>query len=580
MTSAARKLTAILAADVAGYSRLMGADEEGTLNRLKEHRRELIDPKIAEHRGRIVKTTGDGMLVEFASVVDAVKCAVEIQRAMRERETELPAHQLIQFRVGVNVGDIIIDGDDIHGDGVNVAARLEALAEPGAICVSGGAWDQVRGKITVSADDLGEKRLKNIERPIRVYRISPETAPSERPALALPDKPSIAVLPFQNMSGDPEQEYFSDGITEDIITALSRLHGFFVIARNSSFTYKGKPVDVKQIGRELGIRYLVEGSVRKSGNRVRITAQLIDTTNAAHLWAERYDRDLADIFAVQDEITEGVVASIEPELYAAENLRSRTKAPANLDAWDLVMRAMSHLGRYSADDYHTAHGFLEQAVDRDPRYARALALLGWNMARRAYAGWSGEPKEIFPVAMGIAKKAVALDHDDPWTHFVLGYIGVVLRQPVASVAALTKAVELNPNFAFGHAALGWALAAARQSEDAIRHIDRAVRISPRDSYKPQFFSFYAVAHMGAGRYREAADWCRRAIQERPDGSVFYRALVANCALSGDIDGARLALTELKRLNPGVSLAWMEANVPYGDALRAKYIEGLRLAGLE
>ena len=437
MTGPTRKLTAILAADVAGYSRLMGADEEGTLNRLKAHRRELIDPKIAEHRGRIVKTTGDGMLVEFASVVDAVKCAVEVQKAMRERETDLAADQRVQFRIGVNTGDVIIDGDDIHGDGVNVAARLEALAEPGAICVSGVAWDQVRGKVAVSADDLGEKRLKNIERPIRVYRIAPETETSERPTLPLPDKPSIAVLPFQNMSGDPEQEYFSDGVTEDIITALSRLRGFFVIARNSSFTYKGKSSDVRQVGRELGVRYILEGSVRKSGDRLRITAQLIDAISGNHLWAERYDRDLADIFSVQDEVTEGVVASIEPELYMAENLRSRTKAPANLDAWDLVMRAMSHLGKSTESDGRAAIDFLEQAVGRDPCYARAYALLAWSKARIANNGWSGgDPNVIYPAALAIAKKSVAFDHDDPWAHLALGWIEVWQRRPREAIAAL------------------------------------------------------------------------------------------------------------------------------------------------
>ena len=346
-----------------------------------------------------------------------------------------------------------------------------------------------------------------------------ETPSTERPALPLPDKPSIAVLAFQNMSGDPEQEYFSDGISEDIISALSRLRGFFVIARNSSFTYKGKPVDVKQIGRELGIRYLVEGSVRKSGSRVRITAQLIDTTNAAHLWAERYDRDLTDIFAVQDEITDGVVASIEPELYAAESLRSRSKAPANLDAWDLVMRAMWHIAHYTAEDLRAAHEFLEQAIEQDPRYARALALLAWTKGRLAFNGWGGEPRVVYPVAMDMAKKAVALDYDDPWTHMVLGWVGVYLRRQDESVAALLKAIDLNPNFALGHASLGWALAASANPEDAIRHLDRAMRISPRDTQKHVFFSFYAIAHMCAGRYQEAADWSLKAAQERPGMSV-------------------------------------------------------------
>ena len=580
MTSAIRKLTAILAADVAGYSRLMGADEEGTLARLKAHRRELIDPAIAQHRGRIVKTTGDGMLVEFASVVDAVKCAVEIQRAMRERETELPPDKLIQFRIGVNTGDVIIDGDDIHGDGVNVAARLEALAEPGAICVSGGAWDQVRGKVQITANDLGEKQLKNIERAVRVYRITTEASLTERPALTLPDKPSIAVLPFQNMSGDPEQEYFSDGITEDIITALSRLRGFFVIARNSSFTYKGKPVDVRQIGRDLGIRYLVEGSVRKSGGRVRITAQLIECATANHLWAERYDRDLADIFAVQDEITESVVASIEPELHAAEDLRSRNKPPANLDAWDYVMRAIAHIGRFTAEDFQTAIGFLEQAIERDPRNARALALLAWTQARRALNSWSGDPMAIYPKALAIAKQAVALDHGDPWAYLALGNIEALSRRPTDAIAALVKAVELNPNFALAHGNLGSALAAAGRTNEAVEHIDRAIRMSPRDTNMHLFFLLQAAAHMCAGNYDKAAEWARKATRERPEMVVARRILVAALALTGDLQGARSELVALKQLQPEISLAWAEANASFGDAVRARFIEGLRVAGLE
>jgi TolB-like protein/class 3 adenylate cyclase len=315
-----RKLVAILAADVAGYSRLMGADEEGTLSRLKLHRRELIDPKIAERRGRIVKTTGDGMLVEFGSVVDAVRCAIDVQRGMAERNAESSDDARIAFRVGINLGDIIIDGDDIHGDGVNVAARLEAIAEPGGICISDAAYQQVRDRLDAAFEDSGEQALKNIARPVRVYRVrlNGGPAPAASPALALPDKPSIAVLPFQNMSGDPEQEYFADGMVEEIITALSRFRQLFVIARNSSFTYKGRAVDVKQVGRELGVRYVLEGSVRKAASRVRITGQLIDAATGAHLWADRFDGGLEDVFELQDQITASVVGAIAPKLEQAE----------------------------------------------------------------------------------------------------------------------------------------------------------------------------------------------------------------------------------------------------------------------
>ena len=345
--SQTRRLAAILAADVAGYSRLMGADEEGTLERLKALRRELSDPKIEEHHGRIVKTTGDGLLVEFASVVDAVRCAVDVQREMAGRNAAVPAERRIEFRIGINLGDIISDDNDIYGDGVNVAARLEALAEPGGICVSRVVRDQVRDKLDVAFDDRGEQQVKNIARPVRVFdvRIAAETAtpapdPPARASLPLPDKPSIAVLPFQNMSGDPEQEYFVDGMVEDIITGLSRIKWLFVIARNSTFVYKGQPIDVKQVGRELGVRYVLEGSVRKAGNRVRITGQLIDTADATHVWAERYDRALDDIFALQDELTISVVGAIEPTLRQAEIERARRKRPDSLDAYDLYLRAL------------------------------------------------------------------------------------------------------------------------------------------------------------------------------------------------------------------------------------------------
>ena len=378
-----RRLAAILAADVAGYSRLMGQDEAGTLARLRTHRRDLIDPKIAEHKGRIVSTTGDGMLVEFPSVVEAVACAVAVQRGMFDRNVLAPEDQRIVFRMGVNLGDIIVEGDDIHGDGVNVAARLEGIAEPGGICVSAIVHDQVRDKLDLGFDDLGEQTLKNIARPIRVFRVrlgTAENTPKSEPdrvaaTLALPDKPSIAVLPFQNMSGDPEQEYFADGMVEEIITALSRIRWFFVIARNSTFTYKGRAVDVKQVGRELGVRYVLEGSVRKAGSRLRITAQLVEAETGNQLWAERYDRDLADIFAVQDEITERVVAAIEPELYAAEQVRSQSKPPESLDAWECVIRALSLIGQGTRDENTEAEALCRRAIAIAPGYGRAHSLL-------------------------------------------------------------------------------------------------------------------------------------------------------------------------------------------------------------
>jgi adenylate cyclase len=407
-----RRLTAILAADVAGYSRLMGADEEGTHERLKAHRRALVDPKIAEHHGRIVKTTGDGLLVEFPSVVDAVRCAVDVQRGMVERNAAISVDERIEFRVGINLGDVIVEGEDIFGDGVNIAARLEALAEPGGICVSRVVRDQVRDKLDAGFEDRGEQQVKNIARPVHVYRIPiAENAPARAP-LPLPDKPSIAVLPFANMSGDPEQEYFADGIVEEITTALSKARWFFVIARNSSFTYKGRAVDVKQVSRDLGVRYVLEGSVRRASNRIRITAQLIDAANGAHVWAERYDRELADIFAVQDEITERVVAAIEPELYAAEHFRSQRKPPENLDAWECVIRALSYIGQATRGGNTEAETLCRRAIAIAPGYGQAHSLLAWLLVRRSV--WAGGIGTVLPEATAEARTALALDERDAW----------------------------------------------------------------------------------------------------------------------------------------------------------------------
>jgi adenylate cyclase len=372
-----RRLAAIFAGDIAGYSRLMNIDEEGALRQLKGHRKELVDPKITEHRGRIVKTTGDGMLVEFASVVDAVRCAVDIQRGMGERNANVPAEKRIQFRIGLNVGDIIIDGDDIYGDGVNVAARLEALADPGGIMVSRVVHDQVQDKLGFEFDDMGEQSVKNIARPVGVHRIqltgqvTPAKVAINTAERTTSDRPSIAVLPFVNMSGDPEQEYFADGISEDIITGLSKLRWFFVIARNSSFAYKGKAVDVKRAARELGVRYVLEGSVRKGGSRVRITAQLIDAATGNHIWADRYDGELTDVFALQDEITCKVVAAIEPKLLEAEGIRSQNRSAEDLGAWDLVIQANSLFWRLNRSEGDAAIAILRRAVERYPDYGPA-----------------------------------------------------------------------------------------------------------------------------------------------------------------------------------------------------------------
>jgi len=397
-----RRLAAILAADVAGYSRLMGKDEEGTLAALKAIRRELADPKIKEHRGRIVKTTGDGLLLEFASVVDAVRCAVDVQRELAERNADVPPDRRIELRMGINVGDIIKDGRDIYGDGVNVAARLEALAAPGGICVSRVVRDQVRDKLDFAFEDMGEQQVKNIARPVRVHRVLLSTQPdpskpvmgiATKPALALPDKPSIAVLPFQNMSGDPEQEYFADGMVEEIITALSRIRWLFVIARNSSFTYKGQSVDVKQVGRELGVRYVLEGSVRKAGGRVRITAQLIDTLSGSHLWADRIDGSLEDVFELQDKVAVSVAGVIEPTLQAAEIRRSSERPTSDLTAYDLYLRTLLHVTARERERLQCAFDFLRQAVEHDPNYGPALAQIAYYHYQLDLHGWA-EDREL------------------------------------------------------------------------------------------------------------------------------------------------------------------------------------------
>jgi adenylate cyclase len=474
-----RRLAAILAADVAGYSRLMGVDEEGTLGALKTYRREIIDPKIAEHRGRIVKTTGDGALVEFASVVDAVRCAIEIQRAMAERNVDIPDDHRVEFRIGINVGDIIIDEGDIYGDGVNIAARVEALASPGAISLSENAYKQVKGKLALDVSDLGTQRLKNISEPVQVYSVRDGDAPAH-PTLMLPDKPSIAVLPFQNMSGDPEQEYFADGLVEEIITSLSRIRWLFVIARNSTFTYKGRAVDVKQVGRELGVRYVLEGSVRRGGGRVRITAQLIDALTGVHLWADRYDRDQTDIFALQDEIAASAAAVIEPALAEAEQHRVSRKPPGSLDVWETYQRGLWHFYKYSADENKIAQSLFRRAIEIDPSFAPGH--YGFALAQHldfwlySTLSWT----EVTCTGLEEARIAVSLDDKDSMAHAILSFMQQLCGEWESAIAEGRTAVSLNPNSAWSMVALGVALGWGGYQKDGIDYLRRAMRASPHD----------------------------------------------------------------------------------------------------
>jgi adenylate cyclase len=575
-----RRLAAIVAADVAGYSRLMGADEEGTLAQLKAHRRELVDPKIAEHRGRTVKTTGDGMLVEFVSTVDAVRCAVEVQRGMVERNTDVPKDKRIEFRVGIHQGDIIPDGGDIFGDGVNVAARLEALAEPGGICVSARVREDARGMPDISFESAGEQQLKNIDRSVRVYRIRlirPTTF--ARPTLPLPSKPSIAVLPFQNMSGDAEQEYFADGMVEDIITALSKLRWFFVIARNSTFAYRGKSPDVRQVARDLGVRYVLEGSVRAAGKRLRVIAQLIDAETGNHIWAERYDRDVNDVFAVQDDIVESIVASIEPQLYATEYTRSESTAPDSLDAWGAVTRAVWHLGRLAPDENECAREILEHTIKFSPKYAKAHSLLAFAQVRRVWFG-TGHIDTCLPTAREHVKAALSIDGSDPWAFMVDALVKTLERKFDDAIAAFKSGIARNPNFAICQGYMALTLAMCGKAQDALAAVERAMRISPRDPYNVAFLHFAAISYFATEQYRESIEFDRRALRERPGFIIPLRLLAASNAMLDEMDEAYATVTELLRLQPNCSIRFVSSLPRYAsDRDQERLISALRKAGL-
>jgi len=584
--SQTRRLAAILASDVAGYLRLMGEDEEGTLAALKAIRREVADPKIKEHHGRIVKTTGDGLLLEFASVVDAVRCAVEVQREMAERNVDVPPERRIELRMGINLGDIIKDGRDIYGDGVNVAARLEALAEPGGICVSRVVRDQVRDKLAFSFEDMGEQQVKNITRPIRVHRILLSTQPGPSkpvvgtatgPSLALPDKPSIAVLPFQNMSGDPEQEYFADGMVEEIITALSRIRWLFVIARNSSFTYKGQSVDVKQVGRELGVRYVLEGSVRKAGQRVRITGQLIDATTGAHLWADRFDGSLEDIFELQDKVATSVAGVIEPTLQAAEILRSGERPTSDLTAYDLYLRALSHAYTWEKSDIITALDLLRQAIERDSHYGPALALAALCHYNLHVGGWTNDPDLNRREGVDLARQALRVASDDAGVlgraADTLAYFGEDID---TAIELIDRALALNPSFARGWVTSGWLRLWAGQPELAIGHFETSLRLSPHARRSGTLMAI-GVGHFFAQRFGEAAAMLLRSLQEHPGWAPTYRFLAACYAHMGRLDEARETIKRLQAVTPVVV---PDATHWRNQEHRELFLSGLRLAAGE
>ena len=582
-----RRLAAILAADVAGYSRLMGADEEGTHERLKAHLRELVDPRIAEHRGRIVKNTGDGFLAEFASVVDAVRCAVEIQRGMAEREPEVLGDRRLRFRIGINLGDVIAEEHDIFGDGVNVAARLGALAEPGGICVSRVVRDQVRDRLDYTFVDLGEQSVKNIARPVRVYRVRDAVVPAEEPGLTtpqplpLPDKPSISVLPFQNMTGDAEQDYFVDGIVEEITTAISRLPWLFVIARNSSFTYKGRSVDVKQVARELGVRYVLEGSVRKAADRVRITGQLIDTTTGAHIWADRFNGALDDIFQLQDHVASSVVGAIEPKLRLSEIQRATRKPTESLDAYDLYLRALAQLHKYTEAGLRETITLLSQALAIDPYYTPPAALIGRCRIFQRVQGWGPLSETAVEEGLWLARRVIELSKDDPEALWMAATtLSRFAGEHDTAASIIDRSLTLNPNSAHAWMASGQVSCYRNLPDRAIEALQRAMRLSPLDPLGFLLAGALAFAYLVAGRYEDALEWADRSLRELPRYSPSVRIAVASCAQLGRIEKARYWLERLRELQPGLTIAGYKAfAVYYPSAVVAAFVEGFRKAGM-
>ena len=511
-----RRLTAILFADVVGYTKMMGADEAGTLWALRRHRSEFIEPNFADHRGRIVKWMGDGVLVEFASVVDAVSCANAMQIGMAERNRDGADPDII-FRVGINLGDVIVEDDDLYGDGVNLAARLEELAEPGGICMSAKVYEEVKNKLPLSYTNLGDQELKNVAEPIHAYMIILGGVDASFTAdpdidLALPQKPSIAVLPFENLSGDPEQEYLADGISEDLMTALSKIRWFFVIARNSTFTYKNTHVDVSQVAKELGVRYVLEGSVRKAGNRVRITAQLVDAPTGHHVWADRYDSEIEDIFDLQDEMTRTIIGAVEPEISAAERDRALTKQPENLDAWESYQRGLWHMWSFELDDHIPALTLLKRATELDPSLAPAYAYGAYAHYLSVVMGWTEDAPRSLDEGLTSARQALSLDDRDPLAYIAVARIHMMQGNLDDSIASLETALGLNPSSALGYHSLGMALTLAGQLDEGISALRQSERLSPRDPINWAATAVHSLACILAGDYEEGLYWARKTAQ--------------------------------------------------------------------
>ena len=582
-----RRLAAILCMDVVGYSRLMAVDEVGTLDRLKDLRAGVIDPLIERHSGRLVKLMGDGALVEYASVVDAVTCAMEIQKAVTANQAEAPEGERIEFRVGINLGDIIVEGDDIYGDGVNVAARIEGLAPPGGICISRTARDQVRDKLDVVLEDLGEIEVKNIPRPVRIFRVPVEPAATEiageKELLTLPDKPSIAVLPFENMSGDPEQEYFSDGISEDIITALSKFRWFFVIARNSTFVYKDQAVDIKQVGRELGVRYVLEGSVRKAANRVRISAQLIEAETGNHIWAERYDRSLEDIFELQDEITSTIAAAVEPELAGSERQRSMRKPTEHLGAWDLFQRGVALMWRQDRTSINTGMALIRQAVDLDPSFGQAHGHLAFGAFFLLVYEWADDRDDVLRQGIADAGKAIAIDQRDYFAYHARGRLNTIAGDHAAAIRALETCVSINPNFSLGYHGLAEAHVYGGDPEQAIANANTAIRLSPNDPIMWGMLHYKASAYVRLDDFDRAIEIFEKVCEFPAAQYVPSATLAAVYFIRGREAEGHKALQNARRLEPTLSIAVMKK--VYGvsgdqpGTRTQRLLDALRTAGL-
>ena len=576
-TGVSRRLTTILAADVVGYSRLMAADEEGTLAALKAQRRELVEPKLETYGGRIVKLMGDGVLMEFTSVVEAVTYAVEIQREVARR---------ITYRVGLNIGDIIVDGDDIYGDGVNIAARLEGLAEPGGICVAQNVYNQVRSKLDLTFEDLGERELKNIPEPLRVYAVkldgsaaaAPEARPQDKAMPKLPDKPSIAVLPFDNMSGDPEQDYFADGIVEDIITELSRQPNLFVIARNSSFAYKGQSPDIRQVARELGVRYVLEGSVRKAGNRIRLNAQLIEAETGHHVWAERYDRTLEDVFEVQDELTSTIQNTLLQKVLDSGINSALRRAPKDMNAYDHMLRAYGLLLRFNRANNEESIREAQAALDLDPGYARAHMVLAWAHLYSVWSAWTDDIEQAIERGYEAAKKAVAADRNDFFGHAALGFAELCMHRNDHALSALDRAGALNPNSADVHAVRGTVLNFLGRPEEGLREVELAIRHNP---HHPDWYLMGAGrAYYMLGRYEDAIPTLERLTTALPELTTGRLLLAAVYAAADRQAEAEAEVSSVLKDNPTLTLAYTRATVPFQKQEDLdSYCDLLRQAGL-